>query len=132
MSAQEVAFWESYKLDSISQDGKKYVSLDGRCPVLVENIDRIVYEKVNDNTDVMAVYMKDGYVLRLDGFQADIQFNKELFVPIMPCTTETSHLNNYIVKWNVSDLWKKDGRYIVCISWYNLQGVDNLFGGICI
>ena len=134
MSAQEIALWESYKLDSIGQDSIKHISLDGRCPVLVEDIDKILYEKGTDNAEVMAVYMKDGYVLRYDGFQADIQFNKELIVPFMPCTVETSHLNNYVAKWNVSDVWKREGRYIVCISWRSLYsyGLDNKYDGICI
>ena len=135
MSAQEVAVWTSYKLDSIRLDGVRCLSNDSHFPILVEDIERITYEQTSENAEAMVVYMKDGYVLRpLDNKHAEeyLEFNKELLVPFMPFTTETSHLNNYIAKWNVSDVWKREGRYVVCISWYNDNGLENQFDGICI
>lgn len=137
VSAQEVALWTSVELDSIGQDSIQYTSLGGRCPILVEDIERITYEKDSENADVMVVYMKDGSVLRPlnnNHIEEKLEFCKEKFVPFMPCSVETFHQNNYVVKWNVSDVWKREGRYIVCISWgtHNSYGLENKYDGICI
>lgn len=126
VSAQEIAVWESY-LDS------SYVIT----PVLVEDIERIAYEKDSANIDIMVMYMKDGSEFRplSNNRFASLDLDNGQFAPYdMSHTTETWHRHTYRAEWNVSNVWNKDGRYTVGIFWQGLfrQLFKNARYGICI